>query len=342
MGDAIQQIFPLCLHWPTADPFLFCAHHRDLYPKGNSAFGPDAPLSGRQIGSDFTLKDGWRMYHGDRVPGFPSHPHRGFETITAVQEGFVDHADSMRAAGRYSAGDTQWMTAGSGVQHAEMFPLLNRDSNNTTELFQIWLNLPRKSKMVEPFFKMFWRETTPTVDVPDSHGRVTAVRIIAGQYNGVAALTPPPNSWAADANNHVSVWTIKVAAHGQWQLPAHVPGLSRTLYFYRGESLQLNSQRLSASQGVALASDSVISVKNGAADAYLLLLEGRPIAEPVAQHGPFVMNSQEELHATFNDYRRTQFGGWSWPAQDQVHGGDKIRFARHADGREEFPDSAHS
>ena len=78
MGDAIQQIFPLGLHWPTADPFLFCAHHRDLYPKGNSAFGPDAPLSGRQIGSDFTLKDGWRMYHGDRVPGFPSHPHRGF------------------------------------------------------------------------------------------------------------------------------------------------------------------------------------------------------------------------------------------------------------------------
>ena len=83
MSSPIQATVPLGLHWPTLDPFLFCAHHVDEYPAGNANQGvnPDA-LLGRNVGSDFTLKDGWRMYHGRTVPGFPQHPHRGFETVT--------------------------------------------------------------------------------------------------------------------------------------------------------------------------------------------------------------------------------------------------------------------
>jgi redox-sensitive bicupin YhaK (pirin superfamily) len=111
-------------HWKMEDPFLFCAHHQDAFPKGNSEMGPAGSLAGRQIGSDFSGKDGFSMYHGERVPGFPAHPHRGFETVTIVLRGLVDHFDSKGSEGRYGNGDVQWMTAGEGCQHAEMFPLV--------------------------------------------------------------------------------------------------------------------------------------------------------------------------------------------------------------------------
>ncbi|MCU0659847.1 MAG: pirin family protein, partial [Polyangiaceae bacterium] len=107
------------------DPFLFCVHHDDAYPAGNERLGPATSLAGRNIGSDFAGKDGWNMYHGDVVPGFPQHPHRGFETVTVVRRGLVDHSDSMGARARYGGGDTQWLTAGKGIVHAEMFPLLD-------------------------------------------------------------------------------------------------------------------------------------------------------------------------------------------------------------------------
>ena len=105
--NAIIKISPLGFPWETMDPFIFCVHHRDEYPKGNDQMGPAVSLAGRNIGQDFTIKDGWRMYHGSSVPGFPYHPHRGFETITIVKEGWVDHTDSLGAAGRFSAGDVQ-------------------------------------------------------------------------------------------------------------------------------------------------------------------------------------------------------------------------------------------
>ena len=159
--NPIIKIKPLGFQWETADPFLFCVHHEDYFPKGNENMGPTTSMDGRHLGDDFIIKDGFRMYHGKSVPGFPGHPHRGFETITVVRKGIVDHADSLGAAGRYGDGDVQWMTAGKGVQHSEMFPLIHQDKDNTMELFQIWLNLPKKHKMVEPHFKMFWRESIP-------------------------------------------------------------------------------------------------------------------------------------------------------------------------------------
>jgi len=111
-NQVIVDVKPLGFTWDTADPFLFCVHHLDRYPPGNDALGPAVSPAGRNLGQDFTVRDGWRMYHGTTVPGFPADAHRGFETVTVVLEGFVDHSDSHGAAGRYGEGDVQWMTAG--------------------------------------------------------------------------------------------------------------------------------------------------------------------------------------------------------------------------------------
>jgi redox-sensitive bicupin YhaK (pirin superfamily) len=337
MSHPIIAVQPLDFHWQTLDPFLFCAFHQDNFPPGNGELGPAASLAGRNIGQDFEKKDGWRMYHGDKVPGFPGHPHRGFETITIVQNGLVDHADSLGAAGRYGDGDVQWMTAGKGVQHSEMFPLLNESGENPLLLFQIWLNLPASSKMVEPHFTMFWNKDVPVVESRDEQGKSIRIELIAGELSGIHAPAPPPDSWAANPENNVAVWLIELEQGAKWTLPAAAAGLNRVLYFYEGESITAAGQQVAVSQGLQLHSDQTLDITCNGATAKMLLLQGQPIAEPVAQYGPFVMNSREELQQTFQDYQRDQFGGWPWERNDQVHG-DSGRFARYADGSEEKPD----
>ena len=178
MNNSVINIKPLGFPWETQDPFLFCAFHKDDYPKGNGKLGPISSLEGRNLGSDFAGKDGFSMYHGQEVPGFPGHPHRGFETITIAEKGLVDHSDSLGAAGRFGDGDVQWMTAGKGVQHSEMFPLLKEDEANPLVLFQIWLNLPKKNKMVDPHFAMLWKESIPVYTHEDENGNKTTVDVI--------------------------------------------------------------------------------------------------------------------------------------------------------------------
>src|SRR5215218_9825354 len=178
--DVVLHTSPLGMPWRTPSPFLFCVHHDDQFPPGNEHFGPAASLEGRDLGQDFEGKDGWRMYHGETIPGFPHHPHRGFETVTIVREGLLDHADSLGAAARFGGGDVQWLTAGKGILHSEMFPLLKRDEPNPAELFQIWLNLPRKNKLVEPYFSMLWSERIPRQTFRDEGGGTTEVVVVAG------------------------------------------------------------------------------------------------------------------------------------------------------------------
>ena len=193
MSDSILGTSPLGLHWPTLDPFLFCAHHDDNYPAGNEVLGLNPEqLGGRNIGSDFTLKDGWRMYHGDVVPGFPRHPHRGFETVTLARRGFIDHSDSLGATARFGQGDVQWMTAGRGIVHAEMFPLRQTGAENPVELFQLWMNLPAHYKMVEPHFTMLWAETIPRLHFTDAAGKGAEVVVLAGRFGEAAAPAPQP------------------------------------------------------------------------------------------------------------------------------------------------------
>lgn len=335
MSSPIKSIRPLGFPWETLDPFLFCVYHKDDYPRGNAGLGPDASLEGRSLGNDFTIKDGWRMYHGQKVPGFPQHPHRGFETITIVPQGLVDHSDSLGAAGRFGNGDVQWMTAGKGVLHSEMFPLLSQEEENPLLLFQIWLNLPAKNKLVEPHFAMLWGDNIPTYTHEDTDGKVTTVKVIAGKIDDVQAPPPAPNSWAADASNEVGIWTIKMEPGAQWELPKAGPDVNRKLYFYQGEQIKLAGESLGIQMGVDLVPDADVLVKNGTKEGHLLLLQGRPIGEPVAQYGPFVMNTQQEIQEAFAEYQQTEFGGWPWPEHDHVHPREAGRFAKHADGREE-------
>ncbi len=335
-SDSVISIQALDFMWPVKDPFLFCAHHRDLYPAGNENMGPAASLSGRNIGQDFVIKDGWRMYHGDTIPGFPAHPHRGFETVTIVMEGLVDHADSHKQAGRYGNGDVQWMTAGSGLQHSEMFPLLNRDAGNPAELFQVWLNLPAAKKMVQPHFKMLWSEDIPLVKIQDEQGKNIEINVIAGRYETTSALEPAPDSWAADPENKVAVWTIKMEAGAKWKIPIATENVMRILYFYSGTSIRINDVEINAKNAIELKAGNEVLVENGSTDGFFLLLQGKPIQEPVAQYGPFVMNTQNEIRQAMRDYQQTEFGGWPWSRHDQVHERSKGRFAIHKDGREEI------
>lgn len=327
MSNSVKRIFPLGFPWQTQDPFLFCVYHLDHYPKGNEDMGPAASLEGRNLGNDFVIKDGWRMYHGQTIPGFPSHPHRGFETITIVNKGFCDHSDSLGAAGRFGEGDVQWMTAGRGVQHSEMFPLLKTEEENPLELFQIWLNLPKESKFVDPHFAMLWHEDIPIVQTDTAK-----VKVIAGNYSGTTPPDPAPNSWAATAENEVAIWNIHIDANSSYRLPKANTEVSRTLYFYEGSEVSMEGQLIAPNYGIELDPSEDVEIRVKSEAAHFLLLQGKPIAEPVVQHGPFVMNTQEEIRATMKDYSLTQFGGWPWQHADNVHEKEKGRFAKYPDG----------
>lgn len=331
--EMIKKLLPLGQHWPTQEPFLFCAHHFDRYPAGNEKLGLNMThFQGRRMGADFGGKDGFSLYHGSEIPGFPVHPHRGFETITIVRKGFADHADSLGAAGRYGEGDVQWMTAGSGVQHSEMFPLLHQDKANTLELFQIWLNLPKKNKMVPPDFKMLWADTIPKVQK-----KGVQVSVVCGAYEETKFLEAPKNSWAADPGNQVNILLVKIESGGKFVHPAK-QDVNRSLYFFEGEGLTMNGQQISGKQTAFLVPDSEIVIEASQTNEFLLL-EGRPIGEPIVQDGPFVMNTQEEIHKTILDYRKTQFGGWKWSRRDMIHGPGTERFAKYPDGRIEKPNA---
>jgi quercetin 2,3-dioxygenase len=312
--------------WPTLDPFLFCVHHLDRYPRGKEDFSPVVSLAGRNLGSDFSNKDGFSMYHGETVPGFPRHPHRGFETVTIARSGFIDHSDSLGATARFGTGDGQWMTAGRGIVHSEMFPLVNQTEENPAELFQLWINLPSKSKMAAPHFTMMW-------DIPVWTSGGVRVQLTAGRLGETTSQVPPPSSWAADPANDVTIWSATLKSGASWTVPASPIGAPRIVYFFVGKDLRIDNQVIPSRSAVVIPDGQSIALHAGDA-CEVLILGGRPIEEPVAAQGPFVMNTREELVQAFADYRATQFGGWPWTS-DAPHHARAKRFAIHADGRKE-------
>ncbi|RXG23739.1 pirin family protein [Leeuwenhoekiella aequorea] len=331
--SAILKITPLQNQWDTQDPFLFCAFHHDLYPEGNGHSGPKDSLAGRTIGQDFTQRDGWAMYHGSKVPGFPAHPHVGFETVTIAEEGYVDHSDSLGAAGRFGNGDVQWMTAGKGVQHSEMFPLLNTEAKNPLLLFQIWLNLPTKSKGVNPYFGMMWHENIPVISIKDTNNKQTTIKLIAGEFSDTQSLNPAPDSWAADPENAINIWLITLEPDAEFTLPKGKSGVNRSLYFYEGNILFSEEFTIPSMHQIKADATKDLTLTNSDQFAQILLLEGMPINEPVVQHGPFVGNSRTDIEKAFSNFQETQFGGWPWPSQEYTHDVNLKRFAKYPDGK---------
>lgn len=334
----VRDVVPLeGMQWPTTDPFLFCAYHVDAYPAGDAAMGPAASLAGRRIGRDFEGRDNWRMYHGTQVPGFPRHPHRGFETVTVVRRGMLDHADSVGATARYGEGDVQWLTAGTGLQHAEMFPLLRSDADNPLELFQLWLNLPARDKRVPAYFTMMWSEDIPRVVRRDAAGRRVELVLSAGAFEGVTPPSPPPNSWASRAESDVAIWSITMDAGARFTLPSVGSRTERTLYVHRGEGVLVGERSVVNRSAVSLAGPLPVVLQAGPQAVEILLLQGVPIGESVARRGPFVMNTADEIREAYEDFQRTQFGGWPWREDGPVHPREQGRFARHMDGRLDVP-----
>ena len=272
-------------------------------------------------------------------PAFPQHPHRGFETVTIVRNGVIDHSDSLGATARFGRGDVQWLTAGAGIVHSEMFPLRDPAAPNPLELFQIWVNLPAADKFVPPYFSMFWREDPCRVtSIRDDAGGVTEVTVIAGALGEVRPPAPPPNSWAARADADFAIWSIRMTPGAHWTVPPARPGTTRVLYLFRGASLRVGDRDVRGKVGIQVQPNVALPLTAGADVTEILVLQGKPIGEPVVQHGPFVMNTRAEIQQAIADYQRTQFGGWPWPSDGPVHGVREGRFALHADGKVERQD----
>ncbi|ALH94630.1 pirin family protein [Acinetobacter equi] len=328
-SKSIYNITPITFRLDLKDPFIFTAHHIDHYPQGNANLGPATPATQQE----------YNMYYGDVVPGFPEHPHTGFETITLVEQGYVDHFDSLGNGGRYAAGDVQWLSTGHGVEHCEMFPLIHQDKANPFELFQIWFNSSPEQKKQPADYKMFWREHIPHIIHETSQGLKSDVRVISGKFKQQKALERPPHSWAAADENKVNIYLITLDANAELTIPATTSTSTRFAYFYQGSTLNIADTSIGFKHLVELKPDDDIHLIAGDQEARILWLEGEPIGAPVAMRGPFVLNSDTELDQAFLRYRNTRFGKWPWPNNAPVFNRETPRFASYGGGvKKEFPE----
>jgi redox-sensitive bicupin YhaK (pirin superfamily) len=229
---------------------------------------------------------------GDYIAGFPEHPHRGFETVSYMIKGSMRHRDSAGNEGLITDGGVQWMTAGRGVAHSEM----PEQTDGLMEGFQLWLNLPAKDKMTEP-----WYRDIPSAEIPRfDTGTGATVQVIAGESHGVAGAVQRDHTEPLYLD-------IELAANGTFEqlLP---PGHNAFVYVFRGQVL-VDEQCVTQARMAILANDpQADGVRIVAAQpSRLILIAGKPLNEPIAQYGPFVMNTQEQLHQAVADFRAGLF-----------------------------------
>ncbi|MDA5491339.1 pirin family protein [Yersinia kristensenii] len=228
--------------------------------------------------------------------GVGQHPHRGFETVTIVYHGEVEHRDSTGKGGIIGPGDVQWMTAGGGILHEEFHSDSFAQRGGAFEMVQLWVNLPAKDKMTAPGYQAIRNETIPLVTLPEGAG---SLRVIAGDYageNGPAQTFSPLNVWDIRLNQGKST---------EFSLP---DGWNTALIVLRG-TVQVNGDAVARDAEMVLlgsAGSKVIVEANN--DAVLLLLSGEPIEEPIIGYGPFVMNTQEQIAEAIADFNSGRFG----------------------------------
>ncbi len=284
MKEVLSVIAAPSPHWvgdgfPVRTLFSYNSHARELSP--------------------FLMLDYAGPYHFDPTStprGVGTHPHRGFETVTIVYEGEVAHRDSHGHGGVIGPGDVQWMTAASGILHEEFHSPAFTRTGGMLEMVQLWVNLPARHKMDEPRYQAILDGDIPAVDLPGNKG---AIRIIAGHYKGHdgPALTFSP----------MNVWDMRLNAGADIRIP--LPnGWTVGLLVVRGSITLNEAYKADHAQMAVLGRDGQgLSIK-AEADAIVLLLSGDPINEPVVGHGPFVMNTQQEIMDTMEDYKSGKFG----------------------------------
>lgn len=255
------------------------------------------PESGREL-DPFLMLDyaGPKEFppSGDRR-GVGEHPHRGFETVTIVYSGTVEHRDSSGGGGTIRDGDVQWMTAGSGVVHEEFHGREFARSGGVFEVIQLWINLPAKDKMTPPRYQALTADSIPVVDLGNDRG---TLRVIAGDSQGVRG--------PATTFSPIHVWDLRLTSEAPFSL--EVPeGLTTALVVRRG-SATFGERTVSEAEVAVFSREGTTVHFDRAEDAECLLLCGEPLGEPIVGAGPFVMNTAEEIDAAVADYRSGRMG----------------------------------
>ncbi len=231
-----------------------------------------------------------------RPRGVGQHPHRGFETVTIVYQGEVEHRDSTGSGGRIGPGDVQWMTAASGILHEEFHSSDFTHQGGTLEMVQLWVNLPASDKMSPPRYQTLMDADIPSVPLPDGAGQL---RVIAGEYAG---HTGPAKTFTP-----IDMWDVRLRGGETIELPAHA-GRSVAVVVLRGTVEVNGAQVAREAQFVLLDRDGTGVSIEANNDATLLILSGQPIDEPIAGYGPFVMNTQAEIAQAMQDFNSGRFG----------------------------------
>lgn len=230
--------------------------------------------------------------------GVGMHPHRGFETVTIVYEGELEHRDSKGNHGTIGANEVQWMTAGRGIMHEEHHSKAFAESGGKLDMIQLWVNLPSHAKMVEPRYQELTEQNIAEVNLADDQGRV---RVIAGQYQNGTKMVKGPALTFSPMN------LLDVRLNADKTLQFDFDPTWNNIVFVLSGSVKIEGREFSGLQTVYLNHETTALEIEVLQDAKLLIASGEPILEPIVAHGPFVMNTEEQIHQAFEDFQHGQF-----------------------------------
>ena len=248
--------------------------------------------------SPFLLLDYAEPYEftpGDEKRGVGGHPHRGFETVTIVYQGELEHKDSSGGGGKIGPGDVQWMTAAGGLVHEEFHSSNFTKQGGTFEVAQLWVNLPAKVKNAAPGYQTLLKGQIPQVELPNNTG---SLRVIAGEYSG--------KKGSAKTFTPINLWDISLNANSTLELPLP-EGHTKTFLVLRGE-VSVDGEKAGKGELVILSDRQGNYKLEALSDAKLLVMSGEPLNEPIVGYGPFVMNTQAEIKQAYLDFHNGKFG----------------------------------
>ena len=328
----VSKINDITIHWSVEDPFTFVSHHHDQYPHGNAQMAPPLDkIAGRNLGRDYQERYGFRMYHGQVVPGFPMHAHWGYETVTIAEKGFVDHFDTEKNFGRYGNGDVQWTMASSKYEHNEMYPLLNQDADNPQHITQIAINIPLDRKSKGNFVNNIWSENIPVIDKDG-----VAVTLYCGGYEGKEIYSPNPLSWAVK-DNSVRILKVVMSPGSEFVLDAIPKDVARNVYYVSGGTAKMSGTEIKPWYRYKMKPSTQLELTNGEDESEFWILEGKPIGEKQAAFGPVVLKDVEEVRSAMYDIRVNEFQVWPWGLMDVTNPIEMGRELHRADGSVEKP-----